>query len=197
VAAKVRVFDTPVRADAGSGYVAVTRSPRSPGGTMPTRTTARSASSAGRFGRQATTPNRFGRHATTPSRFGRQASTPSRFGRQATTPSRFGRPGTPSPRFATGRRRQPAKKSLTQQVMSALPGLVKGTSKPRRRGGGGRKRAGGMALLAGGLGLAMKNRDKLGGMMGRHSSDTGQMPPAMQTPSPDQNQPAGQAPPAV
>ncbi|HEV7753576.1 MAG TPA: hypothetical protein VGO71_18640 [Baekduia sp.] len=138
---------------------------------MPTRTTHRSAASAGRFGRQATTPNRFGRPAPTPNRFGRTA--------------------TPAPRFASGRRRQPAKKSIAQHMMSAVPGLSKGSSKRRRSSGGGRgrKRAGGMALLAGGLGLAMKNRDKIGGLLGRHSSDTGQTPPAAAPP------PA--APPAV
>jgi hypothetical protein len=124
---------------------------------MPTRTTPRSASSAGRFGRP--------------------AATPSRFGRAPTTPNRFGRPATASPRFAAGRRRQPAKKSMAQQLMRAVPGLGKGSSKPRRGGGGGRKRAGGMALLAGGLGLAMKNRDKLGGLLGRQSSDTAHTPP--------------------
>jgi hypothetical protein len=140
---------------------------------MPTRTTQRSASSAGRFGRQATTPNRFGRPAH--------------------TASRFGRPATPAPRFATGRRGRPAKKSIAQQVMNAVPGLAKGSSKPRRGSGGGsgRKRAGGMALLAGGIGLAMKNRDKIGGLLGRHSSDTGQTPPMAAPPT------APTAPPAV
>jgi hypothetical protein len=143
---------------------------------MPTRTTHRSASSAGRLGRQ--------------------AGTPSRFGRPGPTSNRFGRPATPPPRFAAGRRRQPAKKSVTQKVMNAIPGLSKGSSKRRRSSssGSGRKRAGGMALLAGGLGLAMKNRDKIGGLLGRHSSDAGQTPP---TPAPPMTAPPATTPPAA
>ena len=172
-AVEVRVFDTPVQGGARSGYVAVTRSPSTKRGMMPTRTTSRSASSAGRFGRQAASANRFGRPATSANRFSRQA----------TSANRFSRPGTPGPRFASGRRRHPAKKSMAQQLMGAIPSLGMGSSKSRRRSGGGRKRAGGMALLAGGLGLAMKNRDKLGGLLGRQSSETHQAPPQAMPPA--------------
>jgi len=51
-----------------------------------------------------------------------------------------------------------------------------------------------MALLAGGLGLAMKNRDKIGGLLGRHSSDMGQTPP---TGAPPMTTPPATAPPAA
>jgi hypothetical protein len=153
---------------------------------MPSRTTPRSAASTGRFARQpGSSPARFGRQPA-PARFGRPAASggrvgrqpaPARFSRPAASGGRFGRHPAPASRFAVGRRRQAPKRSKPGQMMksiaAALPGLARGRSKSR---GGGRRRAGGMAVLAGGVGLAMKNRNKLAGMMGRRSS-TGTEPP--------------------
>jgi hypothetical protein len=94
----------------------------------------------------------------------RSSTTSGRFARTQHTPAgRFGRP-TPPKRHVG--RRKPQKSSPANQAMSALTGLLGSSAKGKRRsGGGGRKRAGGMALLAGGLGLAMKNRGRLAGMM--------------------------------
>jgi hypothetical protein len=79
-----------------------------------------------------------------------------------------GRPSLPS------RRRKP-QPSTAQKALSALGGLLPGSGSSKRsrsaQKGKAGKRAGGMALLAGGIGLAMKNRDKLQGLIGGHSSD--------------------------
>jgi hypothetical protein len=94
--------------------------------------------------------------------------------------SRIGRRPAPAPqgRF---KRHVPAKPSTSDRAMSALTGMVGGGAakqggRSSAKGGGGR--AGKMALLAGGLGLAMKNREKLLGMIGRRgSNDSAASPP--------------------
>lgn len=104
---------------------------------------------------------------------------PARIGRRTThtTQGRFGRPGHPA---HSGRPHRPGRRkhqqSMTQKAMATLKGTFsRSTPSKKARGGGRRRRAGGMALLAGGLGLAMKNRSKLGGMIGRRGS-SGQTP---------------------
>jgi hypothetical protein len=93
----------------------------------------------------------------------------SRMGRR-TTPApqgRFGRPGMPS-------RRRPPRQSTAQKAMSALTGALGGSAargKGKAKAGGGRSSKGRMALLAGGLGLAMKNRDKIQGLMGKRAAN--------------------------
>jgi hypothetical protein len=93
--------------------------------------------------------------------------------------SRIGRRPAPAPqgRF---KRHVPAKPSTSDKAMSALTGMMGGAAKKGGRssakGGGGR--AGKMALLAGGLGLAVKNRSRLMGMIGkRGSNDAAAAPP--------------------
>jgi hypothetical protein len=80
-------------------------------------------------------------------------------------------------------RRKP-QQSTARKALSALTGMLSSSSssssKRGRRGssgGGGKKRAGGMALLAGGLGLAMKNRSKINDMVGRRENRSGTTPP--------------------
>lgn len=112
----------------------------------------------------------------------RSSTSAGRFGRTQPTPSgRFGRPAPPKRHIG---RSKPQKSSPASQAMSALTGMLGSSSKGKGRsgGGGGRKRAGGMALLAGGVGLAMKNRGRLAGMMpGRHEQphDPNTPPPAV------------------
>jgi hypothetical protein len=55
-------------------------------------------------------------------------------------------------------------------VAGALPGAAK---KEGASGGGGKGRTAGLALLAGAAGLALKNRDKLTGMVRSKGSGTG------------------------
>jgi hypothetical protein len=100
----------------------------------------------------------------------KQPQTSHRLGRRPTPAphGRFGRPGQPARAAHPSRpslpgRRKP-KQSTSQKALSALTGALPGSSSAKK--GGGKRRAGGMALLAGGLGLAMKNRDKLPGLSG-------------------------------
>ena len=87
-------------------------------------------------------------------------------------PQRAERPG-PLQQAGLPSRRKP-QQSGAQKALAALTGALPGLGSTKKRGGngGGKRRAGGMALLAGGLGLALKNRDKLGGLMGRRQQTT-------------------------
>jgi hypothetical protein len=95
---------------------------------------------------------------------------------------RFGR-ATPTRSSAATRRsirRKPVPQSKRNKALNGLAGLVPGSvlgraAKPSP-GGGGKGRAGKLALLAGVAGLAMKNRDKLPGPLGRR--DTAEPLPA-------------------
>jgi hypothetical protein len=125
---------------------------------------------------------------TTPSRIGRRP-TPApqgRLHRPATPQGRFNRPATPQPRFsrpAMPTRRKP-QQSNAQKALTALSGALPGMGKSKSKsGGGGKRRAGGMALLAGGLGLAMKNRDKITEMISRRN----QTPETVSTSTPTDN----------
>src|SRR5215213_7510028 len=142
---------------------------------MPTRTTPRSTSAAGRFGRATPPAGRFGRTPPPARRIGRTTPQPSRFGR------------APQPRRASLARRRPAPRSKGNKALNALGGMIPGSilgraAKPSAGAGKGR-RAGTFALLAGAAGLAMKNRDKLPGPLGR--KDTAEpMAPAAVEPDP-------------
>ncbi|HEX2103441.1 MAG TPA: hypothetical protein VHF51_07295 [Solirubrobacteraceae bacterium] len=83
------------------------------------------------------------------------------------------RPATASRRPAIVPRRKPQKTGMAKMmetVGAALPGASKGA---RSRGGGGKGKGmgAGLAVLAGAAGLAMKNRDRLRGMMRRSDQD--------------------------
>ena len=70
----------------------------------------------------------------------------------------------------------PPKPSTSDKAMSALSGVIgKQQTTGRKRGAASSSakggRAGKMALLAGGLGLAMKNRDKLMGLLNKRSAN--------------------------
>ncbi len=112
------------------------------------------------------------------------------------TTSRIGRRPAPAPqgRF---KRHVPKQPSTQEKAMSALTGML---GKQQQAGKGGRAsgasagkggRAGKMAMLAGGLGLAMKNRDKLMGLLNRRTANKTAAasaqpapPPAPPTPPP-------------
>ncbi|MCW2983388.1 MAG: hypothetical protein JWR63_958 [Conexibacter sp.] len=103
----------------------------------------------------------------------------SRIGRRpAPAPQgRFGRPGKPG-------RRKP-QQSTGQKALASLTGaLSKPSAAKKRSGGPGKSRAGRMALLAGGLGLAMKNRGRIQGLMARRSSDKAAAEAAAPAPAP-------------
>jgi hypothetical protein len=141
---------------------------------MPTRTTSRPRTpSAGRFGR--TTP---------PAGRARTSLSAGRVPRSA-----------PSSRFA--KRRKPAPRSKSSQALNGLAKIIPGSvlgraAKPSP--GGGKGRMGKFALLAGAAGLAMKNRDKLPGPLGR--KDTAEPLPAEPVPvTPDPLTPAATTPP--
>ena len=115
---------------------------------------------------------------------------PSRIGRRPTPApqARFKRPGRPAPapqsRF---KRHAPPKPSTSDKAMSALSGVLGGHSASKK--GGGRSnakggRAGKMALLAGGLGLAMKNRGKLMGLLNKRSANRSAQAGAQPSPPP-------------
>jgi hypothetical protein len=109
------------------------------------------------------------------------------------TGSRFARPtgassrpagrgqAAPSRRPTLVTRRKP-QKSGPARAIEGLGGMLPGArSKKARRGttgGGGRKRAAAVAVLAGAAGLAAKNRDKLGAMIGRSGSHDDATTPA-------------------
>jgi hypothetical protein len=99
----------------------------------------------------------------------------SRLGRRATPAphGRFSRPGQPA---RSGRPRRPnlpgrrkPQQSTARKALTSLTGALSPSTSSRK---GGKRRAGGMALLAGGLGLAMKNRAKLQGLLGRRGHET-------------------------
>jgi hypothetical protein len=99
----------------------------------------------------------------------------SRLGRRHTpeSHSRFSRPGQPARAARPSRPGRPAlpgrrkpQKSTTQKALSAVTGVLPHSSSSKKKGSG-KRTAGGVALLAGGLGLLMKNRDKLPGGSGR------------------------------
>ena len=117
---------------------------------MPTRTTPRSTP-AGRLGRTQPPAGRFPRTSAH---------------RPAT------RRSTPSSRVSV--RRKPAQRTKSDKALNGLAGLLPGSvlgraAKPSSGGGKGRKA--GFALLAGAAGLALKNRDKLPGPMGRKTEE--------------------------
>jgi hypothetical protein len=132
---------------------------------MPTNTTR---------GRQAGTGARFARQA------GRQATASGgRFARPGagrSTPGRGTRPGPTGDALAARVRANVRRSRRPQQQQSGIGKLLGGLAggKAAKRGGStGRKGvggAGGLALLAAGAGLALKNRDKLGSLLGRSSS---------------------------
>jgi len=76
--------------------------------------------------------------------------------------------GTPAKRPVRVSRRKPQKTGMAK----LLDGVTAAAAK-KGGGGGGKGRAAGLALLAGAGGLALKNRGKLGGMMNRTGSGTG------------------------
>jgi hypothetical protein len=112
------------------------------------------------------------------------------------TAGRFNRPGrTPAQRTSARRsastrravaigRRPPQKSGMakaTERIAGMLPGVGSKPSKRRGRGRAGKGTAG-VALLAGAVGLAMKNREKL--MPGRRDQPTPQDPvPSTDMPS--------------
>ena len=99
-----------------------------------------------------------------------------RFSRPAGTPANrpAGRRSTPSSRRPTiVTRRKPQKSGMAKMfdgIAGALPGA--GAKKGASRGGG-KGRTAGLAMLAGAAGLALKNRDKLTGMVRSKGSGTG------------------------
>jgi hypothetical protein len=125
---------------------------------MPTNT------NTGRRGQMAAAGGRFGR--STPPATGRFArgGTPNR------APNSAGRALAARNRAEVRRRRGTA--SQPSGIGKLLGGLTGGTAK-KTAAKAGRKGVGapaGLALLAGAAGLAMKNRDKLGALLGRGGS---------------------------
>jgi hypothetical protein len=103
--------------------------------------------------------------------------TPGRFARPAGTSAQrpaLPRTATPSRRPTIVTRRKPQKTGIAK-MMESVGAALPGTAKAKRsRGGGGGKAKGmgaGLAVLAGAAGLAMKNRDRLRGMMSRPGQD--------------------------
>jgi hypothetical protein len=97
-------------------------------------------------------------------RFARPAGTPANrpAGRRSAAPSR-------RPTIVT--RRKPQKTGMAKMlegVAGALPGAG-----AKKGAGGGKGRTAGLAMLAGAAGLALKNRDKLTGMVRSKGSGTG------------------------
>jgi hypothetical protein len=94
-------------------------------------------------------------------------------------------------------RRKPAPRSKADKALSGIAGLLPGSvlgraAKPSAGGGKGRKA--GFALLAGAAGLALKNRDKLPGPLGRGRAEE---PVADVPPTPDPLAPAARTTPAA
>lgn len=143
--------------------------------------------SQSRFSRTQQPAGRFPR-AAPPSggRFGRPGSQPAgRFSRSTPQPGRFQR-GTPAGRSPSLRRRKP-QQSGVKKALSGVTGLMAGkAARGRRSSGAGKgKRAGGLALVAGAAGLAVKNRDKLAGMLRGHKSSDDVQPYTPATSSDD------------
>ena len=126
----------------------------------PNQTRSNPRAAAGRFGRTTPQSNRFARPGAAQPR--RRPSVPSR-------PSMPGRPGR-----GRSTQRSPLDKAV-QSVKGALPGTggkSKVKTKRKSSSGGGRgKGIAGLAALAGAAGVALKNRDKLGGLVGKGGHD--------------------------
>ncbi|HEV2999801.1 MAG TPA: hypothetical protein VGW75_03590 [Solirubrobacteraceae bacterium] len=145
---------------------------------MPTRTTPRSTG-AGRFGRTQPQPGRFGRTQPPAGRFGRSQPQAGRFARPSA--HRSANRTISTPRIAVGR--IPARRSKPDKGLSKLVGMLPGSmlgraAKPSSRGGGGKGRKAGFAMLAGAAGLALKNRDRLPGPLGRRTEEPVAAPPS-------------------
>jgi hypothetical protein len=69
-------------------------------------------------------------------------------------------------------RRKPQKTGIAK-VLGGVAGALPGAGKKKGASGGGKGRTAGLALLAGAAGLALKNRDKLTGMVRSKGSGTG------------------------
>lgn len=67
------------------------------------------------------------------------------------------------------RRSQPQKSGLQGLISKAVPSGL--SAKSTSKAGSAAKKPASMALLAGAAGLAYKNREKIGGMLGRHKDD--------------------------
>jgi hypothetical protein len=101
--------------------------------------------------------------------------------------SRIGRRPAPAPQGRFKRHAAP-KPSTSDKAMSALSGMMGGHSTAKKKGRGGSNakggRAGKMALLAGGVGLAMKNRGKLMDMLNKRSANRSAEAAAQPSPPP-------------
>ena len=78
-------------------------------------------------------------------------------------------PGGFRPTTTVRRRSQPKPSGIQGLIGKAIPGLAAG--KTAKKGASSARKPAGMAMLAGAAGLAFKNRDKLGGLLGRKKSD--------------------------
>jgi hypothetical protein len=137
---------------------------------------AQTTRSHSRFSRTPQAGGRFPRAAPpSGSRFGRPTPPASgRFSRSTPQATRSQR-STAAGRTRTLRRRKP-QQSGVKKALAGMTGLLAGgkAAKSRRSSGAGKgRRAGGLALVAGAAGLAVKNRDKLAGMVrgGKSSGD--------------------------
>jgi hypothetical protein len=98
-----------------------------------------------------------------------------RFARPAGTPAKrpaARRSATPSRRPTIVTRRKPKKTGMAK-VLDGVAGALPGGGAKKGASGGGKGRTAGLAVLAGAAGLALKNRDKLTGMMRSKGSGTG------------------------
>jgi hypothetical protein len=101
------------------------------------------------------------------------------------TGGRFARPAGTSANRPAGRRsaaptrrptivtRRKPKKTGMSKVLEGVAGALPGGGAKKGASGGGKGRTAGLAVLAGAAGLALKNRDKLGGMVRSKGSGTG------------------------
>ena len=97
------------------------------------------------------------------------AATKTQATRRPTT-GRFTRSaGTPAKRPLRVSRRKPQKTGMAK----LLEGVTGGAAAKKGGSGGGKGRTAGLAMLAGAAGLALKNRGKLQGMLGKKGSGTG------------------------
>jgi hypothetical protein len=111
--------------------------------------------------------------ATRTQRTGRPTS--SRFARPAGTPAnrQAGRKSTASSRRPTIVTRRKPQKTGMAKMIEGVTGALPGAGAKKGASGGGKGRAAGLAVLAGAAGLALKNRDKLSGMVRSKGSGTG------------------------
>ena len=117
--------------------------------------------------------------------------------RTASTGGRFARSTTTSPSRRAMRRR-PAPRSKSSKALNGLAGMLPGSvlgkkAKPSASGGGKGRKAG-FALLAGAAGLAVKNRDKLPGPLGRKTEEPYDVPTQPVTPPPGAAEPVAITP---